>query len=247
VHSRAYILCLLVILCGFNQLDRYLTAILLPLIGAEFALSDVQLGVLSGIAFAILFGIFTIPASIWAVRYNRRNLVAASAGFWGTMTLLTGFAQSFWHLLLTRIGLGIGEAGSVPASHAIITDLYHPHERATALAIWSSGYNFGLFVAFLIGGYVGQVYGWRIAFVIAGIGTMLTALVLLLTTHDAVPKGGADARRNAAAVAIFRNALFQLGADSASRHVIVAATLIAIVGNGALACDSSARHTSRER
>jgi predicted MFS family arabinose efflux permease len=170
------------------------------------------------------------------VRFNRRNIVAISAAFWGAMTLLTGLAQSFGHLLVTRVGLGIGEASSIPASHAVISDMYGPNERATALAIWSSGFNIGLFAAFLIGGVVGQVYGWRIAFLGAGIATIVTALILLMTTRDPPPER--DTHKEGAMLAsgpLLRTAAWSIWAAPASRNVVVGATLIAIMGNGALA------------
>jgi predicted MFS family arabinose efflux permease len=236
VRSRAYILFILVLLSAFNQLDRHLMAILLPLIGPEFALSDVEIGLLSGLAFALLFGVFTIPASIWAVRFNRRNIVAVSAAFWGAMTLLTGFAQSFWHLLVTRIGLGIGEASSIPASHGMISELYRPNERATALSIWSSGFNIGLFAAFLIGGLIGQAYGWRIAFLGAGIATIVTAFLLLITTRD--PSLEQDTHKKGSLLEsgpLLRTAVRNIWSAPASRNVVFGATLIAIMGNGALA------------
>lgn len=231
-RGRTYILFVLVLLSAFNQLDRHLMAILLPLIAPEFALSDVEIGLLSGLAFALLFGVFTIPGSIWAVRFNRRNIVAVSAAFWGAMTVLTGFAQSFWHLLVTRIGLGIGEASSIPASHAMISDMYRPNERATALAVWSSGFNIGLLVAFLIGGVVGQVYGWRTAFLGAGAATIGTALLLLITTRDPTSEAGLPKDES---VPVLRNAALSIWTAPASRHVMFGATLIAVMGNGAIA------------
>lgn len=235
-YRRTYTLFILVLLSSFNQLDRHLTAILLPLIAPEFLLSDVEIGLLSGLAFALLFGVFTIPASVWAVRFNRRNIVAISAAFWGTMTFLAGLSQSFWHLLATRIGLGIGEAASIPASHAMISDMYRPNERATALAIWSSGFNIGLFAAFLIGGIVGQVYNWRVAFLGAGAATIVVTLLLMTTTRDPSSKSDPrDAKADLAAMPLLRDAALDIWTHPASRHVTIGATLIAIMGNGALA------------
>lgn len=152
------------------------------------------------------------------------------------MTVLTGFAQSFWHLLVTRIGLGIGEASSIPASHAMISDMYRQNERATALAIWSPGFNIGPFAAFLIGGLIGQVYGWRAAFLGAGVATIVTALLLLMTTRDPIPETGLRKEEFVLSSGpLLRNAALSVWTVPASRHVILGATLIAIMGNGALA------------
>src|SRR4051812_23115312 len=184
MNSRHYVLTVLAVLSAFNQLDRQLIAILLEPIRREFALSDVELGLLSGLAFALLYAGLSISAATWAVRRNRRNLVAASALVWGAMTAFSGLAQSFWQLLAGRIGVGAGEAGAMPASHAMISDLYAPHERATAMAVWASGANIGVFLAFLAGGAIGQYYGWRAAFVACGLGTMFAALLTSVTVAE---------------------------------------------------------------
>jgi predicted MFS family arabinose efflux permease len=234
--SRTYLLALLVVLSAFNQLDRQIVAILLEPIRREFGLSDVALGLMSGTAFAVLYGAFSIPAAVWAVTYNRRNLVAASAVFWGTMTLLSGLAQSFWQLLAGRIGIGIGEAGAMPASHAMISDLYGPHERATAMAAWSGGINLGIFLAFLVGGYLGQFYGWRTAFIVAGAATIAAALLFRLTTQD--PQRSVAARSgNVTSGSYFRTLRLVAGAmwsDRVLRHITIGSTLTAVIGYGAL-------------
>lgn len=161
LNNRSYTLTILVALSAFNQLDRQLTSVLLEPIRHEFALSDVQLGLLSGPAFMVLFAGMSIPAAIWAVHASRRNLIAVAAAFWGGMTFLSGLAHSYWALIVGRIGVGLGEAGAMPASHALISDLYKPHERGGAMAAWSSGVNIGVFLAFLLGGMIGQMFGWR--------------------------------------------------------------------------------------
>ena len=94
-----------------------------------------------------------MPMAMWADRHNRRNLITFSISLWSAMTVLCGAAVQFWHLLLARIGVGVGEAGSNPPSHSIISDLYAPHERATAMAIFGLGVNFGIMLGYLIGGW----------------------------------------------------------------------------------------------
>jgi predicted MFS family arabinose efflux permease len=234
--SRGYVLTVLFALAAVNHLDRQLMAILLEPVRTEFQLSDTELGLLSGIAFVALFSILSIPAAIWAATHNRRNLIAAAAILWGAMTLCCGLAHSFAQLFLARLGVGVGEAGGVPPSQAIVSDLYRPGERATAQAVLLSGINAGVFVAFLIGGYLGQRYGWRTAFVCAGVLTVLLAILLRLTVAEPArvddPTQRAQRWRS-------RSLLFEtvraMWRDPVLRHVWIGATLTATVGAGALA------------
>ena len=235
--SRGYLLTLLAVLSAVNQLDRQLTAILLEPMRREFALSDVELGLLSGLAFALLYAVLSIPAATWAVRFNRRNLIAASALVWGAMTAISGAAQSFWQLLAGRVGIGAGEAGAMPASHAMISDLYAPHERATAMAIWTSGASIGIFVAFLVGGAIGQYVGWRTAFVASGLATIAAALTIRFTAAEparAVDAARADLR-TAPSTVLVRATLALLWRDPVLRHAMIAAIVTAIIGYGAVA------------
>lgn len=236
MNHRVYVLGILVALSTLNQLDRQLMAILLEPIRWEFVLSDVQLGMLSGLAFAAIYAALSIPAALWAVNRNRRNLIVAAAAIWGTTTILFGAAQSYWQMLLSRIGTGAGEAGAMPASHSIISDLYPSHERAGAMAAWSAGINLGIFIAFLAGGYIGHRYGWRVAFAAAGILTLAAALLARLTIAE--PLRSADARsaalRTAPSATILREAITALWSDAALRHVMAGATITAVVGYGTL-------------
>jgi MFS family permease len=233
--SRAYCLAVLTAVAALNQLDRQLMSILLEPVRREFALSDVQLGLLSGLAFAALYTTLSIPAAVWAVSHSRRNLIAVAATVWGAMTALCGAAQSFGQLFLARLGVGVGEAGGVPPSHAIISDLYPPGERATAMAIWSAGNNLGIFIAFLFGGVIAQRFGWRMAFIVAGVVTVLCAVLLRLTVHE--PPRAADAGPAAAlgSGGRVRESWRLMWRDRAIRQILFGAVITAAVGFGALA------------
>ena len=234
--GRGYVLALLALLSASNQLDRQLTAILLEPIRAEFALSDVQLGLLSGLAFAVLYAGLSIPAAIWAVRHSRRNLVALSAAVWGAMTLVSGLAQSFAQLLVGRIGLGLGEAGAMPASHAMISDLYARDERGFAMSVWSAGVNVGIFVAFLVGGVIGHRFGWRVAFITSGIITVVLALLVRFTASE--PARMLDRERDlrkAPSLGLIWMTLRLLWGDAALRNIAAGSVLTATVGYGTLA------------
>ncbi|MDC7788866.1 MFS transporter [Rhodoplanes sp. TEM] len=234
--ARARLLLALTILSAFNQLDRQLTAILLEPIRREFALSDVELGLLSGLAFAVLYAGLSLPAAIWAMHYGRRTLVAVSAAVWGLATIASGLAQSFGQLLLGRIGIGAGEAGVTPAAHAMISDSYPPHERASAMATWSSGVNIGVFLAFLVGSYVGHRYGWRTAFVACGVATVLAAIAVRIGVAEPprTRDRETEALRGIPSLGLLALTVRIMWRDPALRHTVIGATITATVGYGAI-------------
>jgi len=231
-------LLVLTALSAMNQLDRQLVNILIEPIRAEFALSDVEIGLLSGLAFAVIYGLLSVPAAFYAVHHNRRNLLALSATVWGSMTALCGFAQSYTHLLIARLGVGIGEAGGMPPSHAMISDRYAPDERAAAMATWACGVNVGIFLAFLGGGLIGEFYGWRPAFLWAGGLTILLAVVLQLTISEP-PRADVGGGPPPQSAALLAGVLRAVATDPVLRHVLVGATLAATVGYSFLAWLSS--------
>ena len=122
LRVRHYVLGVLVVVYTFNFIDRQILSILLDPIKNELGLSDTAMGMLTGFAFAAFYATLGIPIARFADRSNRRNLVALSLGIWSMMTALSGLAQNFWHLLLARIGVGIGEAGCSPPAHSMISD-----------------------------------------------------------------------------------------------------------------------------
>ena len=235
--GRRYTLFLLAALSAFNFLDQQLMSILLEPVRREFQLSDIQLGLLSGLIFAALYTLLSIPAGLWAVAHSRRNLIAAAAMLWGAMTIACGFAQSFTQLALARLGVGIGEAGGAPPSQAWVSDLYKSGERATALATLAAGVNIGAFLAFLIGGFVGQRYGWRIALLAGGSLPLLCGLLLRLTTRDVPPVAVAVAVvvPQQGSVSLVRAIMAQMFGDPVLRQVLMSAVLAMTVGYGAIA------------
>lgn len=188
---RTYTLVLLTLVYVVNYLDRQIVAILLPQIQREFALTDTQLGLLSGTAFAVIYAVLGIPLAVIADRVNRRNVVAVSLAIFSLMTVLSGYARQFWHLLLARFGTGIGEAGTGPSINSMLADLYPPEKRAAALSFYSAGLNVGLLVASFGGGWVAQHFGWRNAFLAAGIPGLLLSIYLLLGVREPV-RGAVD-------------------------------------------------------
>lgn len=179
-----YALIMLTIAYALNFVDRQILVILQEPIKADMGLSDVQLGLLSGFSFALVYITAGIPIAYWADRGNRRNIIALAVTVWSGMTALSGLAGNYTHLLLARIGVGIGEAGGSPPAHAMISDYYPPEKRATALSIYSIGVHLGVLLGFLIGGFISQAYGWRMAFMAVGIPGVLFAAVFYLTVKE---------------------------------------------------------------
>ena len=183
---RRYVLFILTGVYTFNFIDRQILVILAEPIKADLNLSDTQMGLLTGLAFAFFYVLLGIPIARYADKANRKNIIAVSLTLWSGMTALSGFAQNYMHLLLARIGVGIGEAGGSPPAHAIISDYYPPKKRATAISIYTLGVYIGIGLGFLIGGIIGEKYGWRIALFSLGIPGILYALVVYFTVKEPI-------------------------------------------------------------
>lgn len=228
---RNYVLGMLTLVYVFNFLDRQLLVILQEPIKEELGLSDTQLGLLSGLAFAVVYATFALPISQLAERWNRRSLISISLAVWSGMTAITGFVSNFTQLLFARAAVGIGEAGASPASHSIISDIFPINRRATALAFYSSGINIGILAGFLIGGWINEFFGWRMAFVVAGVPGILLALVLRFTIAEPI-KGQGQGIRVEGKTPKFLDTARGLWGKSSFRHMAWAATLQTLMNFG---------------
>ena len=195
---RNYVLVMLTLVYVFNFLDRQLLVILQEEIKRDLHLSDSELGLLSGSAFALFYVTLGIPIARLADNGSRRNIVAISLALWSVMTAFSGLARNFFQLLMARIGVGVGEAGGSPPSHAMISDYFPARQRSTALSIYSTGIYFGVLVGFLMGGYLNQRLGWRAAFVTVGLPGLLFSLLFYSTVREPA-KGATDAPGTGAA------------------------------------------------
>ena len=176
-----YALSLLTLVYVFNYLDRTIIYILLPLIKKEMAFTDLQLAMLGSMSFVIFFTILGIPFGRLSDRVVRKNMIAAGLAVWSLFSGLTGFATGFWSLLICRVMVGVGEATLGPAALSLLSDYFPPRVRATVQAIYSSGIAIGAGLAFFLGGWLGQYYGWRLAFYALGFpGIVIAVLVFLL-------------------------------------------------------------------
>ncbi len=183
---KRFVLSMLTIVYAFNFIDRQILVILQESIKADMGFSDAQLGLLSGFSFALVYVTAGIPIAYLADRSNRRNIIAVALSVWSGMTAISGLAQNYTHLLIARIGVGLGEAGGSPPAHSMISDYYPPERRGTALSIYSAGVYIGILFGFLFGGAIAEHYGWRSAFFIMGIPGILFALIFRITVREPV-------------------------------------------------------------
>lgn len=176
-----YALALLTLVYVLNFLDRSLIYILFTPIKKEMAFSDLQLALLGTTSFVIFYTALGIPFGRLADRAVRKNMIAVGLAVWSLFSGLTGFANSFWTLFFCRVMVGVGEATLGPAALSLLSDYFPPHRRATVQAIYSSGIAVGAGIAFFLGGWIGQHFGWRWAFYLLGFpGLMIAVLVFLL-------------------------------------------------------------------
>ena len=183
-QGASLVLTLLLLAYILNYLDRQILGILAGPIIADLHLRDTDFGVLTGPPFAILYSVLGIPFAFAADRTSRSRVVTAALAFWSAFTALCGTASSFWHLFLFRMGVGIGEAGGVAPSYALLADYFPPQRRARALAIFSLGVPIGLALGTLIGAYIAHAISWRAAFYTMGILGVVLAPILLIFVRD---------------------------------------------------------------
>lgn len=190
-RTRRFALFSLFLVAMFNYIDRTILSILQIPIKAELGLSDGQIGALTGLSFALFYTTLALPIARLSDRVSRRWIVVASLALWSLMTALSGLAVGFVSLVLFRIGVAIGEAGSGPASVSLLADYYPPLRRATAMSTYGLGLPLGLMLGYSATGWLAETVGWRYAFaIIGGFGVALAPLVLTLL-RDA-PRGRFD-------------------------------------------------------
>lgn len=228
---RNYALVILTLVYTFNFIDRQLLSILQEAIKAELLLSDAQLGLLTGFAFAMFYVTAGIPIARLADRGNRRNIVAVSIGLWSFMTAISGFVQNYTQLLLARVGVGIGEAGGSPPSHSIVSDIFPPKQRASALSFYSTGVNLGIMFGFLFGGWLNEFFGWRVAFLVVGVPGILLAGIVATTVREPV-RGLLENKKVSDQQVPFMEVVTALWQRKTFRHMALACGLNAFAGYG---------------
>ena len=175
---------MLLVAYSFNFVDRQIVGILVGPIKAELALTDTHLGLLGGVAFALFYTLLGIPIALLADRKGRSGVIAISLALWSAFTALCGAATNFWQLFACRLGVGVGEAGGVAPSYALIADSFPAAQRARALAIFSLGIPLGSAAGVLFGGYIAANFGWRSAFVAVGLAGIAFAPIFRWFVRD---------------------------------------------------------------
>ncbi len=229
--GRHLALGLLVVVYTFNFIDRQILSILIEPIKLELGLNDTQMGLLTGFAFALFYATLGIPIARYADRGNRRNLIALALGVWSFMTAISGLAMNFWHLLIARIGVGVGEAGCSPPAHSMIADYFPAESRATALGIYSLGIPVGIMFGLFAGGWINEFFGWRMAFFVVGVPGIILAFVVRFAIQEP-ERGMAEGRVASAEQPSIKDTLAMLWQKPSFRHLAFAAALTAFVGYG---------------
>ncbi len=235
-YSPAYVnyaLAMLTLVFTLNFLDRQIVTILAEPIKQDLQLADWQLGMMGGLAFALFYTVLGIPIARVADQSsaNRVWIISGALAVWSAMTALCGLAQNFVHLLLARIGVGVGEAGCTPPAHSLIADYVPAEKRASAIALYGLGIPIGTLIAFLAGGWMAQELGWRNAFLLVGLPGLALAAITVLTLREprreraGGPAGGAPG-------ATFGEALKEIATKKSFFHLATAAALISFVGYG---------------
>lgn len=192
---RAYVMCILVVVYTFNFIDRQIVGILAIPIKADLALSDTQLGLMGGLAFALFYTALGIPIALLADRKNRTWIMTIALTVWSAMTAACGLAQNFWQLFAARLGVGIGEAGGVAPAYSLISDYFPPQQRARALSIYSFGIPIGSALGIVFGGIIASKIDWRYAFFAVGLAGIVMAPIFKSTVAE--PGRGQFDRRGA--------------------------------------------------
>lgn len=189
--NRFLVLAFLLLVYIFNFADRMLLGVMAAPIKADLGLSDGQLGLLGGTAFALLYATVGVPIGWLADRRSRSWIITIALCIWSGFTALCGFATNFTLLFMARLGVGIGEAGGVAPSYSMIADYFPPAERARALGVYSFGIPIGGAVGLAFGGMIAEAFDWRIAFITMGVAGILIAPLFKLFVRDPL-RGGTE-------------------------------------------------------
>jgi len=225
------VLGLLLLVYISNFADRQIVGAVQPFIKADLRLADWQLGLLGGLAFGAFYAIVGVALARLADTKNRVNLIALSIIAWSIMTALCGAAQNFFQLLAARFGVGVGEAGSGPASNSLLTDYFPPGRRATVIGIFSLGIPLGSLVGTIGGAAIAAVWGWRMAFYLVGLPGLLLAVLVWLTIREPA-RGALDNRPADEATPKFGDVVRRIVSKPALLHLTAGASLASFAGYG---------------
>jgi predicted MFS family arabinose efflux permease len=228
---RAYVLFILVVVYTFNFIDRQIVGILAVPIKADLGLTDSQLGLMGGLAFALFYTGLGIPVAMLADRFSRTWIMTAALTIWSAMTALSGLATNFWQLFAARLGVGVGEAGGVAPAYSLISDFFPPGERARALGIYSFGIPIGSAIGIVFGGLIASMIDWRWAFFIVGLAGIVIAPIFRLTVKEP-PRGRFDRDHSGEPATSLRQILHTLSHKPSFWLLSVGASFSSMMGYG---------------
>lgn len=207
-------------------IDRKIPFILLEDIRHDLALSDTQLGLLTGLAFTLVYAITALPISRFSDIGVRKNIIALAIAFWSVLTALGGLAANFWQLALARAGVAVGEAACTPAAHSMLADLFPARQRSSALALYMVGAPLGILLGMSLGALVASMSSWRVAMVAVGLpGLILSAIVFFAIREP--PRRAAAPAAGAAGIG---EALRTVAASPVLCHIMISGALMAAAG-----------------
>jgi MFS family permease len=237
------LLAVLVVIVAIVGADGSLLGLVLQDIKMDLRLSDTQLGLLTGIAFALFYSMMGVPIARWADRGNRVTIIALATMLWAVMMILCGSAVNFAQLVLTRIGVAVGEAGCTPPANSLIPDYFSRVERPRAMAVYMTGGSLGLGVGYFIGGWINEIFGWRATFIVLGLPGLALAALARFSLRDPRPEKVASegtgrvqrnnpARPEAVRQATLKEVWGTLWSIATFRHLMVCWVIISFLGNG---------------
>jgi len=227
---RWYVLLVMVGVYALSIADRYVISTLLEPIRLELQLSDSGIAFLTGVSLALFYVLFGFPMSWLIDRYSRRNIIALSVVVWSAMTTACGLAQNYWQLLLSRIGVGIGEAGGTPGASSILSDYFPAAQRPMALTVFALGASIGAYIGADVAGQLSDAYGWRQVFLWLGIPGIVFGVLILFTVREP-RRGQLDLNSTAIAPGV-ATTLRYLWQQRSAVHVMLASALTALWGWG---------------
>jgi MFS family permease len=236
-NYKRYLLGILLVTFSFNTQDRLLFGLAMQDIKVDLALSDTQLGLLTGIAFALFYSIMGIPIARWADRGDRVKIIAVCTALWSGAVALCGAATSFAQLLLIRVAVAIGEAGCIPPSHSLIADHFSRSERPRAIAIFQLGAPLSALVGYFLAGWLIELYGWRSTFVWLSLPGVVLAVIAWVTLREPrrnLRTGGRVGSRasHASAAPNMKEIITTLWGMPTFRHLLFGFAVLSFFSNG---------------
>ncbi|MEP7314700.1 MAG: MFS transporter, partial [Pseudomonadota bacterium] len=217
---KLWLVAVLLLVSTLNFADRAILAVLAQPIKEDLKLTDADLGMLQGLAFAILYSILGLPLGWLAERFSRKGLMAICVAAWSIMTVTCGFASNFAMMLLGRVGVGIGEAGFLPVTSSLVADHFQRNRRGSVMAIIMLGAPFGFLLGQASGGWIASEWNWRVAFYALGVPGLLAAFIVWLTLREP-PRGLADGHLSSSGAPSFKAVFRTLWSNRSFRHLML--------------------------